>query len=121
MYQPTTKRLKPVAPLRPRLAVDFDGVLHGYSKGWQGGSIYDPPVEGTAEALRQLDKRYEMVVFTARTNLDDVRTWLRENHMDHFFKDVTNKKPMAKYYLDDRGFRFVDWIATLSFLLSDAA
>ena len=33
------------------IAVDFDGFIHKYSKGWHDGSIYDEPVEGAAEAL----------------------------------------------------------------------
>lgn len=31
------------------ICVDFDGVIHKYSKGWQGDVIYDEPVEGAKE------------------------------------------------------------------------
>lgn len=41
------------------IAVDFDGVIHKYSKGWQNGSIYDEPVEGAKEALLELLEDYE--------------------------------------------------------------
>jgi len=33
------------------IAVDFDGVIHQYSKGWEDGSIYDKPVKGVRQAL----------------------------------------------------------------------
>ncbi len=50
------------------IAVDFDGVIHRYSRGWQDGSIYDPPVDGAVEALERLHHRYKVVIFTTRVN-----------------------------------------------------
>lgn len=36
------------------IAIDFDGVIHAYSKGWGDGSIYDEPVPGAFEAIKKL-------------------------------------------------------------------
>jgi hypothetical protein len=107
----------PVGPLKQRLAVDFDGVVHAYSRGWCGGEIYDDPSPGTKDALIQLSKRYELVIFTARHDLVAVQRWLVEHRLDHFFADVTNRKPAAVHYIDDRGVRFTDWASALKELL----
>ena len=37
-------------------AVDFDGVIHKYSKGWVGGAIYDKPMPGALEIMEELTK-----------------------------------------------------------------
>ena len=104
----------------PTLAVDFDGVIHAHSNGWQDGALYDDPSPGTRDALIQLHKHYRLVVFTARHNLSDVRDWLRAHGMNHLISDVTNLKPAAVAYLDDRAVRFTDWPQALRDL-SDAA
>lgn len=93
----------------PTVAVDFDGVLHDYSRGWQGGECYGDPLPGAKAALIELSKRYDLVVFTARHDLPAVQEWLRKHRFAHFFKDVTNRKPQAKIYLDDRAVRFSSW------------
>ncbi len=102
---------------RSTLAVDFDGVIHAYSKGWQGGAIYDELVDGCTEALRQLHKRYRLVIFTARHDLGAVNDYLAEHRIAHLFEDVTNRKPMAVAYLDDRGVTFTGWAAALEALV----
>lgn len=98
---------------RPTIAIDFDGVLHAYSKGWLDGSCYDDPNDGTAAALRELRLRYRLVVLTARHDLDAVRTWLLKHGLLHFFEDITNRKPAAAVYLDDRALKFTSWAAAL--------
>lgn len=87
---------------RPTLSIDFDGVLHLYSKGWQKGVIYDPPTEGAKEALMALVPRYRLVVSTVRDDLRAVWNWLRTWELDIFISDVTNAKPIAVAYIDDR-------------------
>lgn len=100
-----------------KIAIDFDGVIHGYSKGWDDGTIYDPPVPGTKEALEALkaDGHY-LMIFTTRTNKvfrkkDDpdqkplIEAWMKEHDLP-FDKIWTFGKPMADIYLDDRAVSF---------------
>ncbi len=106
--------------MKQTLAIDFDGVIHKYSKGWQGGIIYDDPVDGAKESIFQLMNMYEVVIFTSRGDLNAVRAWL-ESKFDFESKgfkvpEITNQKPIAIAYIDDRGIRFTDWDSTLKFL-----
>lgn len=94
---------------RPTIAVDFDGVIHRYSRGWQGSNIYDPPMDETAEALQILNVEYRLVIFTARLDLDAVWAWLTEWDLKRYIAEVTNTKPMAALYIDDRCLRFERW------------
>ena len=99
---------------RPTLAIDFDGVIHRYSQGWQDGKVYDGPMPGAIKALWELYMRgYDIVVHTCRTNTDEVRAkiegWFREVYGEMLPFRVTNVKPPAIAYIDDRGVRFTDW------------
>ena len=95
---------------RKKLCLDFDGVLHAYSKGWHDGTIYDDPVPGAVEAVLALHERYDIVISTCRQDLDAIREWMIEHFGLRFL--VTNEKPIAHLYLDDRGLHFDgDWDA----------
>ncbi len=93
---------------KPVLAVDFDGVIHRYSKGWNGGEIYDPPVKGAPEALRRISRKFKIVVFTARattpTRKARVAAYLKKHGIS--FDEITNRKPPAVAYIDDKAIRF---------------
>lgn len=101
----------------PTIAIDFDGVIHAYSKGWQGGRIYDDPLPGVAEAMQRLiDNGWRVVVHTARATTSqsraDVMEWLDLHDIPYF--DVTAVKPLAVAYVDDRAIRFENWNQALS-------
>lgn len=104
------------------IAVDFDGVIHRYNKGWQDGSIYDVPVKNSAIQLKRLvDKGYKVVIFTTRINPelgDDIKiekekivNWLDINGFERgvHYHDITALKPKAIAYIDDRAVRFTNW------------
>lgn len=102
---------------RRTIAVDFDGVIHRYSKGGSGGSIYDPPIEGAGEALARIHDRYKVVIFTTRVNpdmpgserqMDALLAWLETHRFrrGQHFDEMTHVKPPALAYLDDRAIRF---------------
>lgn len=119
----------------PAIGVDFDGVIHQYSVGWHEGVIYDPPVDGTCEALRDLMDVYSVFVFTARTDLDAVAAWIEatcsircvvDDGMVGFWdrRDallVTFRKVAAVAYIDDRGIRFESWPQALAQLAAHEA
>lgn len=48
------------------VAFDFDGVIHRYSKGWQDGSIYDPPIEGALEGVKATMAVEPTFIFSSR-------------------------------------------------------
>ena len=105
---------------KKRIMVDFDRVIHKYSKGWHNGHIYDEPVEGAIEALCTLRKFFDVVIFTAQSQRGKVRNeeiqdWLAR----HGIKDivVTNVKMPAMVYIDDRGLRFTNWSDMLRYFL----
>lgn len=36
------------------ICIDFDGVIHDYSRGWQGIDVFDKVIPGASEATHQL-------------------------------------------------------------------
>ena len=95
---------------RKTLAVDFDGVIHKYSKGFQGlDNAYDPPMDGAREVLQRLkDKGYVLKIMSSRPALV-IEEWLEKYEMSDLFDTVSNSKFAATIYLDDRGFHFTNW------------
>lgn len=108
------------------VAVDFDGVIHAYSKGWHDGTIYDDPVPGAFDALRKLMETYAVFIHTTRdvasvADWISDRTGIRTTNLDprEFWNGrgeilVTNLKYPAVAYIDDRGIRFESWDQALA-------
>lgn len=63
------------------IAVDFDGVIHDYHRGWADGSIYGSMMPGAAEALNELLDKYAVFIFTAREP-EQVMPWLQMHGFD---------------------------------------
>jgi hypothetical protein len=104
--------------MKKTVAVDFDGVIHAYSRGWQDGSVYDPPVPYALDALRNLRKRYTVVIYTTRAREDinepggaeQIREWFKLYEAEDLADlEITDKKPLAIALIDDRAIRFKNW------------
>jgi len=104
------------------ICVDFDGVIHRYSKGWQDGSIYDPPMEDAKKELERLvSNGYRVVIVTTRLNPEvnedinieknKISKWLAVNGFlkNSHYHEITATKPIAMTYIDDRALRFTNW------------
>jgi len=63
------------------IAIDFDGVIHKYSKGWQDGTCYDEHVEGVFEAIQELMKTYTVFIFSTRKP-KQIKQWLLQRIME---------------------------------------
>ena len=105
------------------ICVDFDGVLHAYTSGWQGAAVIaDPPVDGAFEALRTYlaaTPPLTLAIYSARSaqadGIQSMHSWIDTHdaatrHPEH--EPLVDSllfphyKPAAKVYLDDRGVRF---------------
>ena len=105
---------------RKTINVDFDGVVHAYSKGFNTGDIYDKPAVGTEEALHLLSRKYDLICFSARVNADPsgngreaIDEWLKKYNLRQYFKDITDKKHPSLVIIDDSAVRHTSWKETL--------
>lgn len=109
---------------RETIALDFDGVIHKYSKGWHDGSAYDPPMDGAIEHIKKLMERYTVYVFSTR-DPQQIQDWFGKYGeqiptqlipADQMFwvtpnvLGIARHKVVAYVWLDDRALRFEgDW------------
>jgi hypothetical protein len=90
---------------KPVVCVDLDGVLNAFD-GWKGADFFHPPRPGARDFLQLLNERgYRVVVFTVRW-APHVEAWLAEHGLAEFVSAVTDKKPPAHVYVDDRAICF---------------
>ena len=107
------------------ISIDFDGVIHGNSKGFHDGTVYDEPIDGAVEAIKSLSKKYNIVIFSAKakpdrplvngmTGIELIWEWLEKYNLSQYIAEVTSEKPRAIVYIDDKAIRFIDWNQTLN-------
>jgi predicted phosphatase len=90
------------------IAVDFDGVIHDFKNPVKGRRM-GAPIEGTQDALKRLrGLGWKIIIFSV---------WGGEpkaikDFMDYYklpYDSITNIKPQADVYLDDKAVRFTNW------------
>lgn len=106
---------------KPILCLDFDGVVHSYTSGWQGPNIIpDPPVDGAIAFMLHALQHFDVVILSSRSHqqggLNAMRAWLRTHGQAVWFEtpdgpgleDVrfVTKKPAAMVTIDDRALTF---------------
>lgn len=114
-----------VNPLYPdamkTIAIDFDGVIHDNSLGYNDGKIEGEIIPGAKKAIRKMHKRgYKLVLFSCKARNDRlpvggktgkqlIKEWLTLNGIDKYFSDITAQKPSCWLLIDDNCYQFNTW------------
>jgi hypothetical protein len=97
---------------KPIIVLDFDGVIHSYTSGWQGMNIIsDPPTDGAVDAVNAyLDAGYQVAVLSSRSHhpggMVAMKEWIRRYGFPVERIAFPDHKPPAIISIDDRGCRF---------------
>lgn len=92
-------------PLGNTVCMDFDGVLARHETGDPITKIGEPLTPGINLAKQIIKQGYRLVVLTARPTKmqDEISDWLKKQGVK---AQVTNVKPPAELYIDDRAIRY---------------
>lgn len=115
---------------KPILCLDFDGVLHSYTSGWQGAAnIPDPPVPGAIAFLYEAIRFFDVQVYSSRSHqpggIDAMMDWLARWEGEWRDEQAAvprtslllnikfpTEKPSAMISIDDRALTFTgEWPA----------
>lgn len=100
------------------ISVDFDGVLHSYTSGWQGPTtIPDPPVKDAMRWLAWItfheQEEFQVCIFSSRNAFPFGRRAMKRWLLKHGLGTVHLKqikfplfKPAAFLTIDDRAIQF---------------
>jgi len=115
----------PVGPVirKPILCLDFDGVVHSYTSGWQGDTVIsDPVVPGFFEWAERAAKVFRLVIYSSRSKnsgaIAAMQVWLAEQRKQWRANggmhqtdaplsfEFASEKPSAFVTIDDRAITF---------------
>lgn len=98
---------------KPILCIDFDGVIHSYERGWQGGVIYGTVTPGFFEWAEEASKLFRLVVYSSRSKdgTTAMEEWLAAQALAQGREwyptmEFAHEKPPAFLTIDDRAIRF---------------
>ena len=94
------------------IAIDFDGVIHDWHHPKPGRKM-GPPMEGAKVALDALHQQGHHIIIHSCNRPSVIADWMGYYEIPYASIWQGVGKPVASWYLDDRGVRFTSW-ASLS-------
>lgn len=121
-----------MASRKPILCLDFDGVIHSYSSGWQGHSIVsDAPVPGFLEFAQEALAHFRVMIYSSRSlnesGISAMRQWIEKwakqgpnfSGKEWWLElEWPQYKPSAFVTIDDRALTFTGIWPAMEQLLS---
>ena len=107
------------------IAIDFDGVIHNFDKGYHDGTCYGDPLPHSIDAIKQLSKVYKIIIFTAKAKpsrplVNGKTSFIVDlNFILEYVSEITAEKPRAILYIDDNGYRHTNWVDTLKWIKNE--
>jgi hypothetical protein len=90
-----------------KIAIDFDGCIHDWKNKLEGHKM-GQPINGVEQALRDFQQlEFQIIIYSVwgmPENEHIIKDW-----MDFYglpFDRITNLKPNADFYIDDKALRF---------------
>ena len=122
MAQPLPQPPPRINDRKPILCLDFDGVLHSYTSGWQGADVVsDPPTDGAMVWLSRAVRHFKVAIYSSRSHQPNgilaMQLWLKlalaracedQHEASHVYGliDWPTHKPPAMVTIDDRALTF---------------
>jgi hypothetical protein len=110
---------------KPILCLDFDGVIHSYTSGWQGPDVInDPPVPGAMAFIVEAQNHFTIAIFSSRSGQPGGLQAMQDYIWFHLDEQLPGSgrrnvydaiqwptvKPAAFLTIDDRAITFTgDW------------
>ena len=89
------------------IAIDYDDTLHD-TKNIPPGRKLGPPLPGAQQALRNYKLLgHTIIIHTVHSTSSHIEQWLKYFNIP--YDEVTNIKPNADFFIDDRAIHFTSW------------
>lgn len=97
------------------ICIDFDGVIHDYSGGFQGKDVFGNMIPNADKCTQLLHKKdWTIIIYTTRPKTAKLEAWLKDHKIAYDYinenpdqpEDSKSGKLVADIYLDDRAICF---------------
>jgi hypothetical protein len=97
--------------LQKAIAIDFDGCIHDREHPIEGRRMGAPMHEAKESLFLLKLKGFKIVVFCVwadcPANIETIAKWM--DFYDCQYSEITNIKPDAVAYIDNKAIKFTDW------------
>lgn len=99
---------------KPILCLDFDGVIHSYTTGWQGAdTIGDDPVPGAMEFITLAMADFDVQIFSSRSNqkggIKAMQGWLYRWMKQYMLESLAYSENAAEMRAEIKVYRRIGW------------